>query len=214
MAAHHTKSLLPWYVAYAMCLCLCMDARTALANPWELKKQADGIEVYTRPVEGSDIREFKSEGMVSVDVGSIVALLRDAARFKNWFPDTSESRLLKREGAVSYQYSVMSTPWPINDRDLIFRSVLKQNEITGQVEIEINAAPDAHPVQDDLHRVTHAIGSWQFTPDGPNRTHVKFTMHLEPGGGIPDWMVNARIVATPFNALVNLRDILGADPNK
>ena len=30
-------------------------------------------------------------------------------------------------------------------------------------------------------------------------------MHLDPGGGIPEWMINARIIATPFEALTNLR---------
>jgi hypothetical protein len=30
-------------------------------------------------------------------------------------------------------------------------------------------------------------------------------MHLEPGGGIPEWMINARVVGTPFEALTNLR---------
>jgi hypothetical protein len=35
-------------------------------------------------------------------------------------------------------------------------------------------------------------------------------MHLEPGGGIPDWMINTQIIATPFEALVNMRNKLNA----
>jgi hypothetical protein len=170
------------------------------AGDWTLEKQADGIDVYTRPVEGSDIKEFKGEGVVGVEVENIVALLRDAGRFKDWFPNTSESRLLKREGDTSFQYSVMATPWPISDRDNVFRSVTTRD------------APTEVPIQDGRHRVTRAKGSWQLTPQGPGRTFVTFIMHLEPGGGLPDWMVNARIVATPFEALMNLREILGASP--
>jgi hypothetical protein len=34
-------------------------------------------------------------------------------------------------------------------------------------------------------------------------------MHLEPGGGVPDWLINTRVVETPFEALVNLRRALG-----
>lgn len=195
-------------------LCLCVVAGAAVADEWELKKQADGIDVYTRPVAGSDIREFRGEGIVGVGIDAVVELLRDSSRFKDWFPETSESKLLERDGAITYQYSVMSTPWPISDRDNIFRTVLTRDETTGRVDISVEAAPNAHPEQPRLHRVTRANGSWQLTPDGPNKTHVKFIMHLEPGGGIPDWMVNARIVATPFEALVNMRLALGADePN-
>jgi hypothetical protein len=185
---------------------------TAQAADWTLQKQADGIDVYTRPVEGSYIKEFKGEALVGVDAEAIVALLRDADRFKDWFPNTSESRLLKRNGDTSYQYSVMATPWPISDRDNVLRSVTTRDASTGQVEITVNAAPTEHPVQDGRHRVTSARGSWQLTPRGPGRTFVTFIMHLEPGGGLPDWMVNARIVATPFEALMNLRKVLGARP--
>ena len=115
---------------------------------------------------------------------------------------------------MSYQYSIMSTPWPISDRDNIFRSVMTRDETTGSVEITVDAAPDHYPVQKRLHRVTRAKGSWLLTPDGPNKTHVKFVMHLEPGGGIPDWMVNAQIIATPFDALTNMRTTLGAETNE
>ena len=185
-------------------------ADAASAAEWELEKQADGIDVYTRPVAGSDIKEFKSKGVIGIEIEAIVALLRDSSRFKDWFPNTKESKLLERDGAVSYQYSVMSTPWPIADRDNVFLSVLTRDKSTGRVDISVEAAPDAHPIQRGRHRVTRAKGSWRLTPQGPHETHVVFTMHLEPGGGIPDWMVNARIVATPFEALVNLRKILSA----
>ena len=152
--------------------------------------------------------------MVAIEIAAIVALLRDASRFKDWFPNTSEAKLLKRDGDAAYQYSVMSTPWPISDRDNVIRSVLTRDESSGRVDIVLEAAPDAHPIQPGRHRVTRAKGDWRLTPQGPALTHVAFTMHLEPGGGIPDWMVNARIVATPFDALVNMRRILGAGDGK
>jgi START domain len=189
---------------------LALLVSTAGAADWTLEKQAEGIDVYTRPVPGSEIKEFRGEGVVSVDSDAIVTLLRDSDRFKEWFPNTIESKLLKRDGDVSFQYSVMSTPWPISDRDNVFRSVTKRDKKTGGVEISVSAAPTEFPIQSGRHRVTKARGSWRLTPRGPDKTLVTFTMHLEPGGGLPDWLVNARVVATPFEALVNLRNILGA----
>ncbi|MEZ4291465.1 MAG: hypothetical protein R3E53_13375 [Myxococcota bacterium] len=41
---------------------------------------------------------------------------------------------------------------------------------------------------------------------------MTFAMHLDPGGGLPDWLVNARIVGTPFEALTNLRARVGRKP--
>lgn len=185
------------------------EAAEANAAEWKLRKQEDGIDVYTRPFPGSAIAEFKGEGAVDQNVEEIVGLLRDSNRFKEWFPNTPESKLLKRDGDVSYQYSVMATPWPIQDRDNIFRSTTTRDASTGEVEIAVRADPEFQPEHDGRHRVRQAQGSWRLVPEGPSRTKVVFTMHLEPGGGIPDWMVNARVVATPFEALQNLRRILG-----
>ena len=176
---------------------------------WSLDKQKNGIDIYTRPVEGSGIKEFKAVAEVDVNVEKILELLRDSSRFKTWFPNTPESKLLARDGDVAYQYSVMRTPWPMDDRDNILRSVTKRDESTGVVFIELTGAPDYYPVQKGRVRVQKAHGTWKLEPRGPDKTHVTFTMHLEPGGGIPQWLINTRIVATPFEALTNLRTTVG-----
>ncbi len=183
-------------------------AWAATPEAWSLDKRENGIDIYTRPVEGSGIKEFKGVADVDAEVDTILALLRDPDRFKTWFPDTPESKLLGRDGDISYQYSVMGTPWPMDDRDNVLRSVAKRDETTGIVDITLSAAPDYHPVQNGRIRVQKARGTWRLEPIAPGKTHVTFTMHLEPGGGIPQWMINARIVATPFRALTNLRETL------
>jgi hypothetical protein len=174
-------------------------------SPWRLARERDGIVVYTRPVEGSGIREFKGSAIVSASTEQIRALLRDADHFKDWFPNTSESRLLARDGDVAYQYSVLDAPWPVSDRDNVFRSETEIDPTTGEVAIRVTAAPDYHPEQPERVRVRRALGLWLLEPLGGAQTRVTFTMHLEPGGGVPQWLINAQVVETPFDALTNLR---------
>lgn len=175
---------------------------------WKLARREAGIEVYTRAVAGSDVKAFKGEGLVAAPVERIRALLRDGDRLHEWFPNTPTSKLIAVEGETRLQHTVMATPWPVSDRDNVLRSVTRKDQATGTVDIQLTAAPDAYPIQKDLHRVTKANGSWRLEPRGPQETWVVFAMHLEPGGGIPDWIVNARVVATPFEALSNLRSAL------
>jgi hypothetical protein len=201
-----TVSLSLGLLFFSLCVA---NASESIKAEWTLDLQENGIDVYTRPVEGSGIKEFKGVAEVEVSVDKVLALLRDSSRFKTWFPNTPESKLLNREGDVSYQYSVMATPWPMDDRDNVLRSVTTHDESTGDVRIEITAVPDYHPVQEGRVRVQQAHGTWKLKPMGPNKTHVTFKMHLEPGGGIPQWMINARIVATPFEALTSLRTTVG-----
>lgn len=195
----------------AIALVLLALPPSASAADWTLDKEQDGIVVHTRPVEGSGIREFRGVAEVGRSVESILALLRDSDRFSSWFPNCPESKLLEREGNVSYQYSVMDSPWPVSDRDNVWRSVLRRSEDSGRVEIELTAAPDKVPERDGRVRVRQARGAWLLEPVGPDRTRVTFLMHLEPGGGIPDWLINSRVVETPFEALTNLRRAVDAD---
>lgn len=184
------------------------DVAMAQTLPWRLDREREGIRVETRPVEGSGIREFRGTAEVAAPVETIRTLLRDADRFREWFPNTSESRLLERSGDVSYQYSVLDTPWPISDRDNVFRAQTTRDAATGTVSIAVHAAPDHHPEQPDRVRVRHARGEWRLEPIGEDRTRVTFRMHLDPGGGVPEWLINARVVETPFEALRNLRAML------
>ena len=52
------------------------------------------------------------------------------------------------------------------------------------------------------------VCSWTVTPEAEGRTRVVFEMHLEPGGGIPAWLANSRVVDSPFETLKNLRGII------
>ena len=179
------------------------------ASEWSLEKHEDGIDIYTRSVPDSGIKEFKGTVEVEASLDTVHRLLRDADGFKNWFPNTPESKLLSRENNISYQYSVMDAPWPVSDRDNIFRSVTVRNEQTGAVEIQTSAAPDYYPEQPDRVRVQQAKGSWMLEPLGASSTRVTFRMHLDPGGGVPQWLINARVVASPLQALTNLRATVG-----
>ena len=177
----------------------------AQASDWTLAKQENGIDVYTRPVEGSGIKEFKGTAEFDSTVDSVLKVLRDSERFKTWFPNTPSSKLLAVDGPVRYQYSTMGTPWPVSNRDNVLRTETQVDAASGIVDITVTAAPDYYPEQKDLVRVRIAKGTWRLEPLASDRARVTFTMHLDPGGGIPEWMINARIIATPFEALTNLR---------
>lgn len=180
-------------------------AARAEGAPWTLERDRDGIVIHTRPVAGSGIDEFRGTALVPAPVDAVRAVLRNVDDFELWFPNTSESRLLSREANVQLQYTVIDAPWPVSDRDNVFRSETTRDPSTGVVRIAVTADPDRQPEQPDRVRVRHARGEWLLEPVAPEQTRVTFTMHLEPGGGVPDWLLNVRVVETPFEALTNLR---------
>ncbi len=77
-------------------------------------------------------------------------------------------------------YIVNKTPWPVTDRDAYTRSVMTAD----------------------------AAGSWKFAPQADGVVEVTYQVHANPGGSLPDWLVNAIVVETPLNTLENLHDII------
>lgn len=175
---------------------------------WQLDRREAGIDVYTRSVRGSPIKAFRGTTEIARGVDGVLALLGDADGYVRWFPSCSESRLLSRNGSESYRYTVLEMPWPVADRDQVLRAVARRSPGTGVVEIDLFAAPDELPETPGRVRVRRARGHWRLEPVGAGRTRVTFDMHLEPGGDLPHWLVNRRVVETPFEALGNLRAAL------
>lgn len=201
------KGLGSFLVAFAL-LAL---ASVAQAEGWQLKRSEEGVRVWTRPVEGSAIEEFRGETFVSASPEECLALLRDASKSTRWFPNTSESRTLSREGDVELRYVVMDAPWPVDDRDAVYRFTTTRGD-DGSIGIDIGVEPDAVARESDRVRVLAARGQWRFTPRAGGTT-VLFEMHFDPAGSVPQWLSNLRVVETPYESLRGMqRELAHAKP--
>jgi hypothetical protein len=210
------------------------SAVSAKEYPWELKKNEDGIRVSVREVEGSSILEYKGTVTVDASVEEAVRLFEDDARTTEWFYECTESRTLKEETDTPVRpakiiYSVIHMPWPVSDRDVVFRrvrstpgfhqtgyshggtkesSVRSEDPATGAVRYENSALPGEYPEQKGKVRMPYLKGSWSFTPLKDGGTEVTYQEHSEVGGHIPDWLVNKLAVNIPFNSLASFRQLL------
>jgi hypothetical protein len=59
-----------------------------------------------------------------------------------------------------------------------------------------------------LQRVPFSNATWEVTPIGLNRIQVVYTLKINPGGGIPPWMVNMFIAKAPLETFKNLARII------
>jgi len=176
----------------------------ALAQSWEHRTEQEGVRVETRPVPGSGIAAFRGSTEIDAPVDTLLAVLSDAERYPEWFPDCPKAFVLSQEGNTQVRYAVTATPWPVSDRDAIYRSVVERDPETGGASIRIGVEPDAYPRQDGHVRVLEAEGLWTLVPVTDSRTAVTWEMHLEPGGSVPEWVINRRVVDTPLRALQGL----------
>lgn len=179
-------------------------ASGASADEWVQRLDEHGIVVHTRPVEGSSFQAFRGRSVVSAPLDRVLAIVLDADGYQDWFPDCPESRLLRKDGNVQLHYAVTAAPWPVEDRDAVYEYTVSPSPEAGSAFVRIGSRPEAYPEQDSIVRIKSVEGSWSLRTLEEGRTEVIFEMHLEPGGNIPSWLANARVVDTPKGALTGL----------
>ena len=177
--------------------------------PWELKRDEGGIRVHVRKIEGSSILEYKGTVMVKAGIEKVVGLFEDDARTAEWFYECTDSRVVKTYTPDDkILYATIHMPWPVKDRDIVFRQIRSVDSDSGTVRYETSAVPRDYPDQKGKIRMPYMKGRWLFTPLAKGGTEISYQEHSEVGGHIPDWLVNRLAVNIPFNSLERFRDLL------
>lgn len=178
----------------------------AFAGEWQLVKEDEkaAIRVFTRAVDGSDLKEFRGELRVHARLSSLVALVEDNSNGPHWLHLCKALELIEQYSPQQKLfYMVSDAPWPVTDRDSVFMSTLMQDD-SGEVIIRMASRADDFPANDDYIRITRMTGFWQFVPQNDGGVLVVYQVHAEPGGGIPSWLSNSVVVDNPYYTLLNM----------
>lgn len=176
-------------------------------GPWKLEKNEEGIKVYTRSVEGEDIREFKALMTVNAPRKTVAEIVVNINDYPNWYPDITKANILKKVSANEFHvYNVIDLPWPATDRDGVSKMTIIKDEHS--TTIKIKSISGVKAVDDDYIRITNSYGFWKFTTKG-HQTEVQFQYFASPAGSLPDWMINMFIVDNPFQTFQILKEKVG-----
>ena len=211
-------------IALAAVVVISNDARAAAVANWQLVSESDGISVATRRVEGSAFAEVRASATVCATIPQLVEFVEDVDAFDTWIPDTERARLLARPSPHQRIYYIRtSMPWPVKHRDMIYAltEVTEPSEPTGlngmngmneviaapkgpDASVLMQGLPEYLPPAAGVVRMTAVTGRWDFS-EGAGTTRISLQMHIEPGGTVPVWLANRRIVDTPSKMLLNLK---------
>ena len=184
-------------------------------NQWERVKSSDNIEVFIKPVPGSAIKEFRAVTVVQSSISSVLAILDDTSSYTQWSYRCSEAKLLyKKNDYERITYNVTSSPWPVDDRDIAVKSVISQNKTTAVVTIMLTGLPEYIPAKPNKVRMTKLNGYWMLEPLENGKLRVTYRLHSEPGGSVPETLVNNALIYIPYNTLYNLKKMINQAPYK
>ena len=183
----------------------------AAAGDWEevAYDKDEDIRVYTRYVEGSDMKAFKGVTTLESTVTAPVALLQDVKRAHEWVFNCKAMDLIEEiaPNNATY-YTVTSMPWPVKNRDNISESLVTQDASSGVVTVTIQARNDIFPSNDDHVRIRELDATWTLEPQAGGLLKVTYEAHADPGGGLPSWLVNSFVVEAPLNTLRDFRELV------
>lgn len=182
---------------------------THVDNSWQLKRDKQGVKIYTRSVKDSAYKEIKGVTLINTRLSSLVALMRDPQGCAEWEDLCKDSKLYGSISAKEYYvYTLNDLPWPFADRDVLAHVTWQQNPDTLQVSMHSQATKGMLKINKDIIRVTEAHASWVLKPLNDGQIEVTVTAHINPGGSLPGWMTKFFLVDSPYKSLINLKRVV------
>jgi len=173
---------------------------------WKLNEEKDGIRIYTSSVSDSKVKAIKVECEIKATQSQLVALLMDINSSADWVYHTKIAKIIKQVSPSElYYYSEVNLPWPAANRDFVAHLTVSQNPVTKVVVIDGPAVPNMMPLKKGVVRVNSSKGKWTITPKGLDGVKIEYTLHTDPAGNLPAWMVNMFATEGPLKVFENLK---------
>ena len=194
--------------AIACAVLLPLELRAEEDRGWERAGETNGIVVYNRPTEGSDIQQIKAIGEFDAPSWVVKNVLGDQANYTDFMPYTAISTILEEEPGHKIVYQYLDIPL-LSDRDYVLRvEERSRRDADGAIIYEQTWQSTLHPQSpppDGAIRLEDTRGSWTLVSiDGGQRTRGTYRVHTDPGGAIPTFIVNAtnrRAIPSLFEAI-------------
>jgi START domain len=173
---------------------------------WTLKSDKDNTKVYLR--QNGSLYEVKITTSIQAPLSGIVTLLHEVDQYYRWaYKVTSAKTIKKINDQELYYHSTIDFPWPVDDRDIVMYSTIQQLE-NGTVIAKSSAAPDMTPVDAKYVRIRVSETKWTLVPSPTGWTYVEYYIYSNPGGSLPEWLVNMAIDVGPRETLKNMKVML------
>lgn len=175
---------------------------------WNLKKEKDGIKLYTRHEEGYSLKAVRAVTTFDAPLETCIAVLRDIDHLVELFPDCEKVVKVKQDETSQIHYLQLKAPWPVTNRDGAFSLSYSYDEKENGVFIQAKMASDVYPKQDGFVRLTKGGGTWKFNRVDATHTQLEYYYLGDPGGSIPAWVANSVIEESPYRMLVNFHKLV------
>lgn len=191
------------YIFFCLLTCLSCYSQD---NNWYLKKNEQGVIIYSRKATNSEFRELKAEVEIKTSLNSIVALLTDWDSYPQWIYRCGQSYTLKKINASELiHYQTITIPWPAKNQDLVINIKITQDEKTKIVTIKSTCNANYIPPFPDHVRITAYDAAWILIPLKDGTTKVIHQLQVN-SSGLVAWMVNIIAIDGTYETMLNFKE--------
>ena len=173
---------------------------------WQLKKDRDGIQVFSRTSAISKFNEIRVVAVMNGTLSALAAVLLDVNDHSDWVYATRSSVLLKNVSPSElFFYTEVSAPWPAANRDLPVHLTVTQSTEDNVMNITANGMPQFIPVKSGIVRVPMSKALWKVTALPNGKIQIDYQLSIDIGGSVPAWMFNMFSAKAPFESFKALK---------
>ena len=182
---------------------------------WQLAKEIDGIKIFEADVKGADVVAFRGETTLNYRIERVVSSLADMSRKDEWMHDLKEVRTIEViDPHVRIEYYHSGTPWPLSDRDFVYRAEFRYFPKAETFVLNLkNAEHKNAPIKKGIVRGKIIESNYFISKTSdPNVTKMAVEILVDPMGSVPKWLVNIFQKDWPKNTLTSLKKLMD-DPS-
>ena len=190
---------------FFVALFFCTAASSFGQSAWELKKDQNGIKVYSRTAKVSKYKELRAVFDLTGTYDQLRAILNDVSNYKTWVYSTVSSKIVERKSETEMiYYSRISAPWPVSKRDFYSDTRIWVDSANHQMRLSSRSI-DQFPPTEHVVRISFLRSEWIITAPSPGTLHVEYTLSWDPGGDIPAFLANAFSPTGPLQSFSQLK---------
>lgn len=181
---------------------------------YKLVKKDAVLSLYERWIPGGQgelVREIKAVFVVKSDVESVINLLTDQARGKDWNINAEKYNVLHSGDRTNWiTYTRYSIPWPFGNQDCCLSYKVQKdasNLRTGIIGFE-STLNNQFPVTASATRITGTKGMWLLEDAGNGHMKVSYIISTHRSKKVPRWISDPVVRNNLFATMSTFKSIL------
>ena len=170
---------------------------------WEFVREREEVKVYRKEVGESTA--FRGIGIIEGTPEKLVGIIHNPKRWKFWIDDLDEGKLLEKKSDFHFVFlQEIDAMWPVKNREIVFESIVSR---VGPSQILLEMKSVNHPKAPTNGNVRAKVSytRYRIDPLEGNRMQVTFENLSDPGGRIPNFMVDWASKSFPVSIIEGLR---------